>query len=249
MAGSATDYATHAAFVPALAGDALALLGAQPGERILDLGRGDGVLTARIAATGARVTSLDPDPSMLASARARGLDVVEGEGQRLGFAGAFDAVASNAALHWMPDQRAVADGVFRALKPGGRHVGECGGFRNIAAIRTAQRAVLERFGDDAAAGSGQVDLTPAAFVALHEAAGFVTVEARLMERPTPLPTGIRGWLRTFRAGLLAAAGVAPDGEERVAAAIEALLLPILVDETGTFVADDVRLRWQARKPA
>jgi SAM-dependent methyltransferase len=245
---SAADYQANAAFVPGLAGDVLAMLDPGVGERILDLGCGDGVLTAKIAAAGASVLGVDPDPSMLEAARAKGLDVAEGDGQRLAFDGEFDAVFTNAALHWMPDQRAVAEGVFRALKPGGRYVGECGGFQNVAAIRAGVRATLANLGYDPAAASGQVYQTPAAFTRVHEAAGFVAIEVRLIPRPTPLPTGIRGWLTTFRAGFLGSAGVPAAEEERVIAAIEGLLAPILVDDTGTWIADYVRLRWQARKP-
>ncbi len=248
MGWNAADYQQHAGFVPALGAAALELLAPQPGERILDLGCGDGALTARIAEAGAEVLGLDPDPSMRAAALARGLRVEAGDGQRLAFEGAFDAVFSNAALHWMPDQEAVARGVFRALRPGGRYVGECGGFLNIAAIRAGVRAVLLARGFDAAALGRQAYQTAEAFVARHEAAGFTAIEARLIPRPTPLPSGIRGWLATFRAGFLAAAGVPPEAEEAVVAEIEAVLAPILTDETGRWIADYVRLRWQARKP-
>jgi len=245
---NAADYATHAGFVPALGAAVLELLAPRPGERILDLGCGDGALTAEIRAAGAEVLGLEPDPSMRAAARARGLEVVDGDGQQLAFDRAFDAVFSNAALHWMPDQQAVAAGVFRALKPGGRYVGECGGFMNIAAIRAAARAVLLDHGYDAGALGNQVYQTAEAFVARHEAAGFAGVDARLIARPTPLASGIRGWLATFRAGFLAAAGVPPAREEAVTAAIEAVLAPVLTDGEGRWVADYVRLRWQAFKP-
>ncbi len=248
MGWNAADYQRHAGFVPALGAAALDLLAPQPGERILDLGCGDGALTARIAEAGATVLGLDPDPSMLAAARDRGLEVVEGDGQALPFDHQFDAVFSNAALHWMPDQDAVARGVFRALRPGGRFVGECGGFLNIAAIRAAVRAVLIAHGFEAAALGAQVYQTAEALSARLAAAGFTAVEARLIPRPTPLPSGIRGWLTTFRAGFLAAAGVASDREAAVVAEIESILAPVLVDETGCWFADYVRLRWQAMKP-
>jgi SAM-dependent methyltransferase len=248
MAWNADDYRANAAFVPALGADVLALLDARPGERILDLGCGDGALTSRIVDAGADVVGLEPDPSMRAAATARGIVAIDGDGQALGFDRAFDAVFTNAALHWMPDQAAVAAGVFRALKPGGRYVGECGGFMNIAAIRAGARAVLLDHGYDAAALGNQVYQTPEAFTARHEAAGFTHVDAHLIPRPTPLPTGIRGWLKTFRAGFLAAAGAPPEREEAVTDAIEAVLRPILTDEDGHWTADYVRLRWRATRP-
>lgn len=245
---SAQDYAENAGFVPALGNAALELLAPQAGEAILDLGCGDGALTARIAAAGAEVLGIDASPAMLAAARARGLRVQQADAQALAFAGRFDAVFSNAALHWMPDQAAVAAGVFRALKPGGRYVGECGGFHNVAAIRTALRAVLARRGYPEDPGRRQVYHTVASFAAVHGQAGFVGVQATLVWRPTPLPTGMRGWLQTFRGGFIDAAGVPAAEAGDIIAEVVELLRPDLCDADGNWVADYVRLRWQARKP-
>lgn len=248
MGWNAADYAANAGFVPALGAAVFDLLDPRPGETILDLGCGDGVLTERIAAAGADVLGVDDSMAMLDAARARGLAVERADGQRLAFDGRFDAVFSNAALHWMPDQSAVAHAVFRALKPGGRYVGECGGFGNIAAIRTALRAVLAAHGFDRDSGGGQVYQTAEAFALVHAQAGFTAIDARIVSRPTPLPTGIRGWLGTFRAGFLDEAGVPQDARARVIEDVEALLAPVLRDDAGNWTADYVRLRWQARKP-
>ncbi len=146
---SAADYARNAAFVPALGEPALALLDPQPGELILDLGCGDGALTARIAESGARVIGLDSSPEMVDAARARGIDAFVADAETLGLDGQaerfgrFDAVFSNAALHWMLDAGAVARGVFALLREGGRFVGEMGGAGNLALMRGALRAELE----------------------------------------------------------------------------------------------------------
>src|SRR5271169_2178539 len=126
----AERYAQHAHFVPTLGAPVLELLAPEPGERILDLGCGDGVLTERIAAAGATVVAVDAAPDMVAAARARGLDARVIPGQELTFDREFDAVFSNAALHWMRPAEKVLAGVYQALKPGGRFVGETGGHNN-----------------------------------------------------------------------------------------------------------------------
>src|SRR5689334_15105089 len=168
----AERYAAAAAFVPALGAPVVELLAPQPGERILDLGCGDGVLTEKIAAAGASVVGVDGGPDMVAAARARGLDAHVMDGQRLTFDREFDAVFSNAAIHWMRDQDAVLAGVRRALKPGGRFVAEMGGHNNTAAIMVAFSAVLARRGLDARRYNPWYFPSAAAYRARLEGAGF-----------------------------------------------------------------------------
>src|SRR5260370_251053 len=124
----AERYAEHAQFVPALGQPVLDLLNPQGGERILDLGCGDGVLTEKIVATGASVMGVDASADMVAAAQRLGLDARVADGAGLDFSREFDAVFSNAGLHWLEaDPDAVIAGVVRALKPGGRFAGEMGG--------------------------------------------------------------------------------------------------------------------------
>ena len=138
---SASDYARNGRFVQELAGPIFGMLGAKPGERILDLGCGDGALTAEIKASGADVLGVDLSDELLAVARMKGLNVRKVDGHALDFVSEFDAVFSNAALHWMPKPHLVIGGVHRALRARGRFVGELGGHGNVAAIATAMRAV------------------------------------------------------------------------------------------------------------
>src|SRR5271156_2289564 len=128
----AERYAEHAHFVPALGQAVLDLLAPKAGERILDLACGDGVLTAKIAATGASVYGVDGSADMIAAATARGLEARVMDGMNLQFDHEFDAVFSNAALHWMKDPDAVIRGVARALKLRGRFVAEMGGHGCVA---------------------------------------------------------------------------------------------------------------------
>ena len=112
-------YAENAHFVPALGQAVLDLLAPQPGERILDLGCGDGVLSEKIKTAGATVVGADASADMIAAAKNRGIDARLMDGFNIDFNGEFDAVFSNAALHWMKrDPDAVISGVRRALKAG-----------------------------------------------------------------------------------------------------------------------------------
>ena len=246
---NAEDYAKNAAFVPALGAPVLALLDPRPGERILDVGCGDGVLTARIAEAGAEVVGVDGSPEMVAAARAKGLDAQVRDAQALAFEAEFDAAFSNAALHWMLDKRAVAAGIFRALKPGARFVGEMGGEGNVASIWAAVNAELETRGHTV---KRQQDThwypSVSEFGKIYADAGFAAIEAHLIERPTTLPTGIVGWVRTFRSGLMDIDAITPAEQEDIGLAVERRLEPTLRQPDGSWIADYVRLRFTMRKP-
>lgn len=251
---SPADYASNAAFVPALGGAALDLLAPKAGELILDLGCGDGVLTRRIMDAGARVIGLDASPEMVEAARARGVDAFVADAQALDLSeqaqrfGQFDAAFSNAALHWMLDQCAVATGLLPLLRPGGRFVGEMGGAGNLAALRRGIREVLSARGYAVPAEDPQWYPSVEEFTRLYESAGFLDVQATLIPRPTPLPNGVAAWVRTFRAGWLEVAGVPEAEREAVALAVETHLAPALRDAGGAWTADYVRLRFTMRKP-
>ena len=248
MAWDPHAYATHAAFVPALGNAALELLAPRADERILDLGCGDGVLTEKLVAAGATVVGVDADPAMVAAAVAKGLDARVGDGRRLAFEQEFDAVFSNAALHWMGEPAPVVAGVFRALKPGGRFVGEFGGHGNIAAIRVAVRAVLVARGYRVPSVEENYYPTAAEYRDALQAGGFTVDSCAIVPRPTPIASGMSAWLQTFRGGFIDAAGVPPEKRQQVIEDTRAMLRPILADASGNWTADYVRLRFAARKP-
>lgn len=246
---SPADYAANAAFVPALGEAALALLDPRPGEMILDLGCGDGALTEKIVAAGAVVIGIDSSEEMVAAARARGIDAFVGDAEALDDRfGQFDAVFSNAALHWMLDPDAVASNVFAVLKPGGRFAGEMGGEGNIATLRAGIRAELTARGYAVPAEDPQWYPSVGEFSRLYTIAGFDAVRAELIERPTPLPSGVAGWVRTFRAGWLDVAMVPEWARDDVAAGVEKRLAGALRRPDGSWFADYVRLRFSMRKP-
>ena len=235
-------YLQHAAFVPNLGAPALELLAPQAGERILDIGCGEGTLTAQIAARGAAVVGIDRSQEMLDAARARGLDVRLMDAEQLAFEREFDAVFSNAALHWVRDHDALLDGIARALRAGGRFVAEFGGQGNIAAIEAAVNHVLAR--RRLPPGIRRYYPSDDEYRARLTAHGFAVEQIVLIPRPTPLPTGIRGWLGIFERATLDRLG---DERESVVDEIEERLRPSLCDAQGRWTADYVRLRFRAIK--
>ncbi|KAG1290645.1 hypothetical protein G6F64_013898 [Rhizopus arrhizus] len=148
---NAQDYAIDAGFVPLLGGAVARLLDPRAGERILALGCGDGVLSTELALSGARIHGVDASPELVMAARARGVDAQVMDGHALSFDSEFDAVFSNAALHWMGTPDRVLEGVRRALRPGGRFVAEFGGHGNVATIIAAVQAARVAHGHGASA--------------------------------------------------------------------------------------------------
>jgi SAM-dependent methyltransferase len=249
------DYARNAAFVPSLGAAALGLLAPEPGEIILDLGCGDGALTALIEQAGAKVIGLDASPEMVEAARARGIDAYVADAQALDLDqaaqrfGQFDAAFSNAALHWMLDPVAVATGVLGMLKPGGRFVGEMGGEGNLVTLRTALREELAMRGYAIPAEDPQWYAGIDEFTRVYAQAGFERIEARLIPRETDLAHGVQPWVLTFRSGFLEVAGVPRTEHLAVAEAVERRVAHKLQRPDGSWFADYVRLRFTMRKPA
>jgi trans-aconitate methyltransferase len=239
-------YARHARFVSDHGESLLTLLEPKPGERILDIGCGDGVLTRKIADSGATVVAIDASPEQVAGARAAGLDAHVADGEALAFEEEFDAVFSNAALHWMKDADAVIDGMWRALKPGGRIVVEMGGGHNVATIAEALIAALESRGIEGRAAHPWYFPSVEQQRALLESRGFRVISIELFERPTPLPGEMDGWLETFGESFLTQ--VPPAERPALIAEVTEALRPQLCGPDGKWTADYVRLRFVAVKP-
>lgn len=238
-------YRRTAGFVAAHGEPLLDLLAPQPGERVLDLGCGEGALTALLARR-CKVVGVDASPAQVAAARARGLDARVMDAARLQFMAEFDAVFSNAALHWVKELDAALDGVFRALKPGGRFVAECGGAGNVETVRAALHRALARRGVDAAAADPWTFLSAAEARARLERAGFRVQALALFPRPTPLPGPLADWLDVFAGEFLERL---PESERGpVKHEITEYVKDRLCDAGGRWTVDYVRLRFHALKP-
>lgn len=238
-------YARNARFVAELAAPLVELLAPRAGERVLDLGCGDGFLTEQLARLGCEVVGVDASPEQVAAAQRRGLAVRVARAEALPFAGEFDAVFSNAVLHWVKDAAGAIAAVHRALRPRGRFVAELGGAGCVARIRAAIGEALARRGLDAARLDPWFFPSAGEYRALLEAGGFEVERLQLFERPTPLPGDVTAWLETFAGPFL---GALPPAERAGALAeIRERLRPELFDPARGWTADYVRLRFAATR--
>lgn len=238
------QYAQNARYVANLGTPVLELLAPQVGERILDLGCGDGVLTQQLQDVGCDVVGVDASPDMVVATQALGVPALVMNGASLSFEeNEFDAVFTNAALHWIKQPEAVISGVYHCLKPGGRFVGEFGGQGNVAKILRALISAL-------ASRRLQVE-SPWFFSSVNdyrqllESGGFSVQSIALIPRPTPLPGDVGGWLKTFAQPYIAALPV-PERQPFIGEVVETLR-PELCDTDGHWTADYVRLRFSATK--
>lgn len=239
-------YARNAGFVAELGAPVVDLAEIVPGERVLDLGCGDGALTVKLKEAGADVLGVDASADQIGAAAARGLDARVMDGHALDFDGEFDLVFSNATLHWLssnPDR--VIAGVARALKPGGRFVAEMGGFGNVGAIRRALHASLAKRRVDAQAYDPWYFPTIGDYASRLERGGLLVTYALLFDRPTRLPGELEDWLDTFGEPFLTPlpAAAHPAVKREVAEAVAGALR----HDDGVWYADYVRLRFRAIK--
>lgn len=234
-------------FVWQMGAGVIDLLNPQPAELILDLGCGTGHLTAQIEQCGAKVIGFDPSSKMLENARREypQLDFREADARTFDFPERFDAIFSNAVLHWIHEPELVIERVAHHLKPGGRFVAEFGGKGNIAALEGAMSAAAAQLGLPPFRDTNYFP-SIGQYSPLLEEGGFEVRFATLFDRPTPLdgPHGARVWLEQFRGAYLDKL----DEADRQAVLDEAekRVRPVLYGDNGWF-ADYRRLRFVAVK--
>ncbi len=247
---NASLYQNRHSFVWEFGRDLLALLDPQPGERVLDVGCGTGQLTAAIADAGALVTGIDNSAAMVAQARGN-FPQIRFEVHdvcALPFESEFDAVFSNAALHWVTRASEAAAAISRSLKPGGRFVAELGGRGNIAALMEASDRAMRALGvTDPERFHPWFYPSVGEYSALLESQGFEVVFATLFDRPTPLEGGddaIPNWFRMFGSRLIEP--LAPEQIPEYFRLAREFAAPGL-HRDGNWIADYRRLRIVARK--
>ncbi len=233
-------------FVSDYGADLITWLRPQPGEYILDLGCGTGHLTSQIAQAGARVLGMDRSAAMVARARQTypHLEFTVADATDFHFPEPFDAIFSNAALHWVTAAEAAVVCMAAALKPGGRLVVELGGYGNIARVSMAiQTAFAQVVGQQVQERRYFPRLSE--YATLLEDRGFSVRRAQFFPRPTPLEDGelgLRRWLEQFEEEILR--NLYPPDREAVIQHLEATLRPDLFRE-GSWVIDYWRLRIEA----
>jgi len=238
-------YARNARFVSDLGSPVLELLSPQPGERILDLGCGDGVLTKKLLEVGCEVVGVDSSAPQVEAARRLGIEGYVINGEELCYREEFDAVFSNAVLHWIKHADMMIQGVHRSLRPGGRFVAECGGHGCVDKIRTVLVQALGRRGIDGESCVPWYFPTPGDYATRLESAGFRVNSIALIPRPTPLPGDIIEYLETFGQSFLTV--LSRTARDEYLQEVRAMLEPQLVNSEGVWVADYVRLRFSATK--
>ncbi|PSJ16172.1 class I SAM-dependent methyltransferase [Nitrosomonas supralitoralis] len=240
-----TTYKEHASFVPALANDVIGLLKPRKGERILDVGCGDGVLTLKIQEKGCSVIGVDSSMSMVETAINRGIEAYVIDAHDLNYQNEFDAIFSNAALHWLIHPVKVIKNMYSALKLNGRFVAEFGGDGNIAALLKAMQDVFEENKE-----FGEFTMPwffPSAdeYKCLLEKEGFKVNYIELIPRPTPLKSGIEKWLEIFAEGITS--HLSAEQKNTFMIAVKDKLITSLYTEKAGWIADYVRLRFAATK--
>jgi trans-aconitate methyltransferase len=226
----------------------ISLLNPQPGERILDLGCGTGHLTKSIAESGAHVVGIDSSKSMIEAAQAQytDLEFLQADARSFSFPFTFDAIFSNAVLHWILEPECVVQCISRPLKPGGRFVAEFGGNGNVANIATALRDALREYGHGDES-TWWYNPTVSEYAMLLEEHGFEVRLATLYDRLTQLEdgeNGLRKWIEMFRGGVIGS--VNRGIREEVLKTVEKKLRGVLFKE-GSWYADYRRLRILAFK--
>lgn len=240
-------YDTKHSFITEYGNDVLQLLEPKSGERILDLGCGTGSLTNKIMQLGSEVIGIDTSQNMVDEAKNNfpHIEFVCANGQDFDLGNSFDAVFSNAALHWMLEPQKVIHCINKALKPGGRFVFEMGGKGNVNNLLHTIDIGAKHIG---VTDSKLLNYYPsiAEYSGLLENGGFGVTYAQLFSRPTVLDgtDGLRNWIKMFRTSLLEK--IAKDKHEEFFTYVEDLARPCLL-QNGIWVADYIRLRMIAIK--
>lgn len=245
MEWNVKDYNVNASYVSEYGQGILELLSPQPEESILDLGCGDGKLTEKISLSGCHVIGIDSSEAMICEAQKRGIDAKVSSSEEIDYQNQFDAVFSNAALHWMKDANSVIRNVYRSLKPGGRFCAELGGINNVNTIVTEIYTQLSKRNLDGELYNPWYFPDKEEYCMKLVKAGFVIKYAEIFKRLTLLPTDVAGWLKTFAKPFLR--NISKNQHDDFIQSVMIGVADKLQNDQGQWFADYVRLRFIAKK--
>ena len=241
---NAQKYTKHASFVSDLALPVVDLLAPIEREEILDLGCGEGTLALEIQKSGAKVTGMDLSHEMVKSARAKGIDAMVMSATKLEFKNRFDAVFSNAVLHWVKESETAARNIYESLKPNGRFVAEFGGYGNAKTVVDAMKKVFTNHPEFGAFDDPWYFPSVEEYSSVLESCGFSVEYCELIPRPTPVDD-IANWLDLFANGVTA--HLSREEFAMFKEEVRSIVKPILFDANNGWHVDYVRLRVKAVK--
>jgi trans-aconitate methyltransferase len=239
------DYQKFLSSVPAAGKILIDLLQAKNGEKILDVGCGDGWLAQKIQLKGCHVMGIDSSPEMIKAAKERGLNAELINAQNITFENEFDAVFSHATLHWVKEAELAIQRMSNALKPGGRLVAEFGVMGNVSVIEYALIKAITNAGYEGRALNPWYHLPPEIYKNLLEKNGLEIELMKLTPCMVPLMDGMREWLQIFSKQFLIK--IPLSQHDIIFDEAETIMRPILFDDKGIWHVDYVRLWVKAWK--
>lgn len=238
---NANLYDENHSFVSKFGNSLVEMLAPSKGEHILDLGCGTGDLAKRLFDEGIQVVGIDKSNNMITQAKEKYPEIsfqVQ-DATELNYTNKFDAVFSNATLHWIKSPKQALQGIYKSLKQGGRFVAEFGGKGNVQAITDA---MIHQLGMDY-----HIELFPwyypsiGEYSSLLEEVGFRVTFAQHFDRPTPLegPNGLKNWIKMFGTSFFQ--GIEEENKEEIITQVENQLRSSLY-LNNQWVADYKRIR-------
>ncbi len=241
---NADKYKKHADFVSKLALPVIELLDPKENEKILDLGCGDGTLAVEIEKCNAQVVAVDLSESMVAKAQEKGIQAFVMSATELPFKNEFDAVFSNAVLHWIKDADTAIKKIYRSLKPKGRFIAEFGGYGNIKSLTDAMQQVFNEHKEFGVFHNPWFFPKDTEYKQLLEDNGFSVEYIELIPRPTKIDD-ISNWLDIFANGIIS--HLTQEQQSLFKQEVREILKPKIYSDKDGWVADYVRLRLKAYK--
>ncbi len=241
---NANNYNKHADFVSILATPVVELLNPQKDEKILDLGCGDGTLAIDIEKVGAKVVAVDLSEDMVKKTNEKGIEAYVMSATELNFQNEFDAVFSNAVLHWVKEPEIALEKIYNALKDEGRFIAEFGGYGNIKHLTDAMQTVFDRHPEYGEFNNPWYFPKEEEYKQLLQKSGFEVTYIEIIPRPTKIDD-ISNWLNIFANGIVS--HLEKEQQINFNKEVRAILKPIIYSQKDGWVADYVRLRLRAEK--